>query len=245
MAGSNELKTVRVTQLFSIRGFALLLIIIAVCYLVWGTWVAILVTSGALVGMLVAVVGVLSRRGGAFQFSMRGLLLFMFMVAVLAVWQQHFLIHSDLAIARIQSLGGEASVRERGDGQLESNAQFIRQQIEPRHLNYLRSLPNLTTLDLDYSHVGDSGMSYVGTLTNLTWLDIEDTEVTDDGLRHLASLNKLEHLIADGNEISDEGLKHLEKLKSLTRLRLRDTNITDRGIAEFKLKVPGCKVIID
>ena len=232
----------KLRQCVSFPGLFFLFVVLGSCYLVAGKDWAVAVGCGTAIGIIAAAIGLVWKRSEKYQLSIRGILAFTAVVAVCAVSQQHWFLNSEAAISRIENLGGEAFVREAPGVESESSAQFIRQDILPRHLNYLRSLPNLTHLDLDYTRVGNPGMSYVGKLTQLVWLDVEDTGITDEGLRKLRSLQSLERIIVDGNDVTDAGLMHLAQLKSLKNVRLLNTNVTDAGVQRFNAELPGCSI---
>ena len=245
MNDSNNQIRLRINQLFSFAGIAFLLIALGACYSIKGAEFSLLVASGVLLGFLAAMMGVLSKRSERFRFSIRGMLIVITAIAVLAAWNQHLLVDVTTAVERIEHLGGEAEVYDDPNGQQQSHAMFIRQEIKPRHLNYLRSLPNLKKLDLDYTKVGDAGMSYVATLTELEWLDIEDTGITDDGLKCLSNLKNLKKIIVDGNDVTDDGLMNLASNKSLASVRLLNTKVSPQGIRDFNQILPQCRVTID
>jgi len=244
MNSSEDYSFIELRQCFSLPGLFFLFVVLGACYLVVEKDLTIAVACGAAIGLVTAGIGVAWKKSTSHRFSIRGILAFTAFVAIFVAWQQHWFISTEAAISRIKELGGHARVNERSGAPPESDAQFIKQDILPRHLNYLRSLPNLTHLDLDYTTVGDEGMSYVGKLTDLEWLDVEDTGVTDDGLRRLHLLQSLTKIIVDGNDVTDAGLMHLSKLKSLKSVRLLGTKVTDEGVQRFKIELPGCTVQI-
>jgi internalin A len=103
----------------------------------------------------------------------------------------------------------------------------------------LKSLGDLTDLDLSSTDVTDDGLANLAGLTNLVTLNLEGTQITDAGLINLERLTKIETLYLPDNRITDAGLSHLTGLAKLSRLcLLRDTQVTDSGLRHIK-RIPN------
>jgi len=100
-------------------------------------------------------------------------------------------------------------------------------------LKNISNLP-LTTLDLCWTKITDSGLVHISKLP-LTTLYLYETKITDAGLIRLSKL-PLTTLHLDGTKITDAGLMHLSKLP-LTTLYLGYTKITDSGLVHLS-KLP-------
>lgn len=117
-------------------------------------------------------------------------------------------------------------------------------------MRHVESLTQLTSLSVQYTHVGNRGLQSIGRLQSLKELEINNTDVTDDGLLQLATLTLLETLHLCGSRetspdtllpsratITDKGLLHLAKLTRLRRLSLDSTagaEITVKGLIELR-----------
>lgn len=96
------------------------------------------------------------------------------------------------------------------------------------HLADNNVTPNLTTLDLADSDIGDASMSKIAQFEKMKNLSLFYCNITNRGLRHLASLKNLETLNLDSRDIGDDGLKYLRNLP-LTSLDLFSSRVTDLG----------------
>jgi len=85
----------------------------------------------------------------------------------------------------------------------------------------------------------DKGLGHWKGLTNLSFLDLSSTQVTDAGLAHLKGLTNLSFLILDSTQVTDAGLAHLKGLTNLSVLSLHGTRVTDAGLKELKRALPS------
>ena len=102
-------------------------------------------------------------------------------------------------------------------------------------LESLWEMPALHSLSLDRTSVTDRGVVQIARIPQLTFLDLSYTHVTDEAVRTLAAAVSLERLILDGNAITDVGAEILAGCPSLTVLSLRRTQVTQRGIKILRL----------
>ncbi len=109
---------------------------------------------------------------------------------------------------------------------------------------HLRQLPRFEWLVLSNSPVTDQGLRQVGKLSGLKHLSLERAQITDEGLKALVDLKQLDELRLAYTSVGDAGLRHLAKMSKLTSLDLTGTEVTPAGVAEFKNKVPGCRVAL-
>ena len=105
-------------------------------------------------------------------------------------------------------------------------------RVNDKYLYLLRSFPNLTAINLNFTHVTDDGLREVRDLHGLTTLGLSNSRVTDAGLSELRGLARLTTLDLSNTPITDFGLRQLQGLKNLKTLYLNDT--PDRG---FRLEV--------
>jgi hypothetical protein len=97
-------------------------------------------------------------------------------------------------------------------------------------MRHVTCLKKLERLDLFQSQVGDEGLKQIATMRSLKSLPMGRTKVTDAGLAHLRPMTQLEYLGLRGDNITDKGLVHLKPLKNLTGLYLGETKVTDAGL---------------
>jgi internalin A len=138
-----------------------------------------------------------------------------------------------------------------------NEALLVERQKHPRHPDYtppyfrvrvpgydgafaadLKSLADLSDLNLSSTDVTDDGLANFAGLTSLVRLNLEGTQITDAGLIQLERLTKIEYLALSGNRITDAGLLHLTGLAKLWALDLRDTQVTDSGLRHLE-RIPS------
>jgi hypothetical protein len=101
----------------------------------------------------------------------------------------------------------------------------------PNRFQFLRSLSNLATLQLDRCPVLiDEDLAEIGKLSNLTYLQLQGS-ITNAGLHSLTALPKLEHLTLTSCKISCPGYEQIAKIQSLKRLELHYAQITATGLS--------------
>ncbi len=81
---------------------------------------------------------------------------------------------------------------------------------------------------------GGNETPYFKGLTNLQTLFLDGSQITDAGLKHLEGLTKVTELYLNHTEITDAGLEHLEGLTTLRRLDLIETQVTDAGLEHLE-----------
>ncbi|HKO57436.1 MAG TPA: C45 family autoproteolytic acyltransferase/hydrolase [Thermoanaerobaculia bacterium] len=101
-------------------------------------------------------------------------------------------------------------------------------------LAQLAGLTRLEQLGLKGTRVTDAGLVHVGRLTNLINLNLSDTQVTDAGLAQLGKLSRLETISLANDAITDAGLAHIAKLTNVAGLVLTGTKVTDAGLEQLK-----------
>lgn len=103
-------------------------------------------------------------------------------------------------------------------------------------------LPNVETLRLSSSKVGDGGLAHVRNLRRLRDLVLNETRVTSDGIAHLAEFDRLVRLDLEKTGVDDQALVHLKQLPRLKYLDVRRTGVTTKAVKELRAALPGLLV---
>jgi hypothetical protein len=97
----------------------------------------------------------------------------------------------------------------------------------------LPAMPELTTLHIDSSPIGDTGLAHFASGHKLEDVSLQGTQVTDAGLKSLASCVALRWLDLSGTKITDDGLAHLATCPVLWHLIASSTAVTGNGLASW------------
>lgn len=88
-------------------------------------------------------------------------------------------------------------------------------------VSFLQSKPNITSLNLADSNIGNEDVKELTKLTNLTYLDLSENNIGNEGAKELVKLKKLTYLALLGNNISHKVVEELvDKLVNLTEFDL-------------------------
>jgi hypothetical protein len=156
-----------------------------------------------------------------FQYSLRSLLLMVFVVAVPCSW-----FATEMKQATKQRRAVEA-IRTAGGGvtyDSDSDDPFADEQLPYQQPAWLRKL------------VGDD---FCG---DIRCVNLADTQVTDARLVHLQGLRQLQELDLSNTQITDAGLVRLQGLTQLQWLSLWNTQVTDQGVTELQQALPNCQI---
>ncbi|HVK09437.1 MAG TPA: SUMF1/EgtB/PvdO family nonheme iron enzyme [Gemmataceae bacterium] len=96
------------------------------------------------------------------------------------------------------------------------------------------NLAGLTVLRLQYTKVGNAGMSGFKNCKKLLSLALAETNVTDVGLENFKESKGLTHLWISDTKVGDVGLAYFKDCKGLKALDLNHLKLTDAGLANFK-----------
>jgi Ran GTPase-activating protein (RanGAP) involved in mRNA processing and transport len=97
-------------------------------------------------------------------------------------------------------------------------------------VEHLKHFPELTTLDLSETKVGDEAMVAIGQLKKLEDLNLWHTRITDAGLAHLVDLPLKRLNLDDIYDVTDGSIEHISKMKGLEFLHLGKTGVTDEAL---------------
>lgn len=199
------------------------------------------------------------------QFSLRGLLVLTFLVAMGVGWignERRKVWLKDRAISEIRRLRGivvsdpssighnadldqpasglHALWRERLLGEKYEpivEAVIFPPGASPEALAHLKHLPGLRHVDLIGACIGDESVEEILRVRSLEDLNLSATNITDIGVAKLASLPRLEKLALDHTTVTDRSLDVLDGLP-LTRLSVGDTNVSPARAERFEAEHP-------
>jgi hypothetical protein len=181
-----------------------------------------------------------------FQYSLRALLVFVTLCAILCSWLAVKLQQAKRereTAEKIENLGTVVY-----DWQIDVNG-AIRANAEPPGPIWLR---NLLGEDFFQSVIAvafvedpqnmDATLEDLRGFSQLQELSLPGTSVTDAGLKHLKGLNQLRRLDLCSTHVTDSGLTNLKGLSQLQELYLDRTQVTDAGVKKLQQALPNCKI---
>lgn len=104
--------------------------------------------------------------------------------------------------------------------------------------------PQLKSLNLQKTHVGDASLSHLDRFPNLQTLNLSRTNVTDEGLGALRGLKSLTILNLRMTDIGDESLPVLCGLSKLRSLDLELTAVSEAGFRELRGALPDTSITV-
>jgi hypothetical protein len=110
-------------------------------------------------------------------------------------------------------------------------------------LRHLLWLPQLESLELRHSTIGDEGLVYVRGLRQLKSLNLNRATISSRGLQALVELTKLETLLLQGTAVDDSAAEHLARLKRLKALNLFGTRFTPQGVEQLRNLLPSVQIV--
>jgi hypothetical protein len=192
-----------------------------------------------------------NRKRRWFQFSLRSLLVFTAICAIVAGWIGRGIERRRREreiVAAIQNLGG--SIDYDFDRKVASRQRFITVSTpgdffnDPKGVSFygtgtdaalkvISQLPHLKKLVIRSSpKVTDAGLASLSALPELQSLELSGTRITDSGLEQISKLTDLQVLdLAENHEISNSGFAKLKSLTNLRTLLLFSTDVGDEGVA--------------
>ena len=140
------------------------------------------------------------------------------------------------SIAAIKSLGGKMQVDENRPGKPVIGVDFgWNKDVSGRDLVYLKGLPEVRSLTLEATHIGEDGLMHLQELTALTSLNVAATGATDAFMKVVARMKELRSLNISQTQVTDKGLVQLRGLQKLESLDIgRLPSVHDAGLANLK-----------
>jgi hypothetical protein len=138
-------------------------------------------------------------------------------------------------IATIERLGGHVKY---GDRQAVVEVALGGTRVSDAELGKLSVFPELETLSLFDSAIGDDGLATLAPCRALETLYLGRTRVTDEGIKHLTQFQALKNLGLSDTRVSDEGIRQLASLTSLRTINVHRTQVTVTGGNDLKAALP-------
>lgn len=199
-------------------------------------------------------------RRQLFRFSLKGLLMFMLLVAAacgLLKWKLVRKQRERAAVASIRVVGGNVYYRwppprsmhpqtpQRvpvlgrllGDDFFSDvvGVSLHGGEITAEWLVHIEPLGELRAIDLIWTQIGDDGVRYLARFKSVTHLALLDDSITTAGLTSLAELPSLRSLNFSGDRFGDAEMVVVGNLGELERLILYNTVVTDNGLKDLDL----------
>jgi len=150
---------------------------------------------------------------------------------------------TDAAIAWVSKLGGTVETSPDRPGKPVIKVDLHGTAVQDSDLEALAALPELETLDLRLTKIGDAGVAHLRTLTKLRFLNLFRTGLSDDGLVPLEGVHDLETLLIGGTRVTNSGMSRLAAFKKLKKLSVFDTQVGDAGLAPLAT-LPRLEVLL-
>jgi hypothetical protein len=109
-------------------------------------------------------------------------------------------------------------------------------------LAWLRELPEIESISLEYTHVTDAELRYLVPVRSLKYLSLRGTQTSDAGLSQLDGLPALETLSLRSTNVTDAGLAKLAKFRELQTLFVGMSETSPAGIETFRREHPRISV---
>lgn len=176
-----------------------------------------------------------------FRFSMKSLLLVVFVACMLFAWQ-------GVRIRNIEKQRAAAAWwQQRGTYVTFEKNQVVSIQpygdgISASDMDKLTLFPNLRMLFLQDMKLDDTALPQVTRLKRLEWLVLTDRDVTDNSISFISQLPNLRNLFLDGTQVTNGALPYLLKMEDLEYLNLQRTRVSNEAITKLRLALPKTKI---
>lgn len=139
------------------------------------------------------------------------------------------------AIAAIERVGGQVKHDPRG---VVDEVALGGTHVSAVELRRLSVFPELKTLSLFDTPLGDDDLEELANLPRLETLYLGRTRVTDAGLAHVARITALKTLGLSDTRVSDQGLPQLASLANLKSVNVHRTQVTVTGGNGLRAALP-------
>jgi hypothetical protein len=110
-------------------------------------------------------------------------------------------------------------------------------------LVHLKELPELETLDLTWTAVGNEGLKHLKGSKHLKNLGLHGTRVTGAGLEALVELPELGGLQLSERQVDLDCLKKIKKLSNLLIYLQAIDDLKLKGLNKLQAALPGCPIL--
>jgi hypothetical protein len=254
-----------------LRGAILALLAAIAAGMFVANWVVLLIfagTMGAIASFAVAHMRLQgqSRPGPRrLRFTVRHLLLWQAVVALLIVWwlatrqqrieQQRLTLDWQRRQAeaesvfqpywfRVQASQTGNSIRLLSPANLPRPGWNDNQPVDDETIRLLARHKNVTTIDVASNSISDEGLAHLASASRLKEVNIKSIQITNAGVESLCALPSIETLGIDSPRITPAVLKHLAKVKSLKVLQIGNSTIQEADAAEFRDARPDVNLSI-
>jgi hypothetical protein len=138
-------------------------------------------------------------------------------------------------IAAIERLGGRVKY---ADDRTVVEVALGGTQVSDAQLEKLSVFPELKTLSLFDSAIGDEGLAKLGPCPALEILYVGRTRVTDAGLKQLTRFPTIKNIGLSDTRVSDAGIRQLASLANLRTINVHRTQVTVTGGNDLKAALP-------
>jgi len=98
-------------------------------------------------------------------------------------------------------------------------------------------------VDLSFTGVTDADVArHLQKLPDVRSLQLDGTRLGDGVLRSVERMSRLRNLMLFGTRVTDDGLVYLEGLSYLRNLDLRNTQVTEEGVKRLQKRLPNCRI---
>jgi len=205
----------------------------------WTVLIAVAPLGVAMLVMLVWLsVSVLLRR--RFQFSIRSLLVFVLICAVVCSWLAVEMERGKRqaeVVAAIQESGGSVLYDYEELQELDERSpgpDLLHRLLGEKFFAYVTAV--------DWTRATDCDLEHLGEFTQLEGLNVDGSQVTDAGMANLEGLKHLDVLSLEDTQVTDVGLDHVKGLRQLRLLYLARTQVTDEGVKRLHQALPNCQI---
>ena len=138
-------------------------------------------------------------------------------------------------IAAIERLGGSVKYDDR---RTVIEVALGGTQVSDAQLERLSVFPELKTVSLFDSAIGDDGLAKLGPCPALEILYLGRTHITDAGMKQLTRFPTLKNLGLSDTQVSDQGIRQLASLANLRTINVHRTQVTVTGGNDLKAALP-------
>ncbi len=183
------------------------------------------------------------KRKRRFRFTLRRLMVFVAIFAIVLGWYVHRVREQQRAVEVVSRLGGTVWYAWPGVGISPERCPIWMQRVfSAIGEDYLFPVWGVK---LSKRRATDADLKQLEPLRHLSYLELKGTDITDAGLVYLKGFPKLNNLHLDGTRVSDDGMDTVATFHRLSMLSIPNTTITDVGLAKLSGKTKMRMLVLD